>query len=186
MLPLDAVIVLFLGRFVPMKGLPVRVEAWSHIPPGGAALLLVGAFAESLDDFVASPVIVHDWTDAPGEYMDSADIFVLPSRSEGMSNALLTAMAHGLAVVATRVGAAEVMIEDGVSGCLIQPDDPAALREVLVSLIDDPARRASLGNAARRRVAERYSIGSVVDRIEAEYTTILGEGHGGGNSVSVC
>jgi glycosyltransferase involved in cell wall biosynthesis len=106
--------------------------------------------------------------------MAASDIFVLPSRSEGMSNSLLRAMSEGLAVIATRVGAAEEMIDDGEEGLLIPVDDARALATAMRTLVTDGALRSAMGAAARRKVEAEYSIGSVVERIEAEYRAILG------------
>ncbi len=177
-LPAGTVIVLFLGRFVAMKGLDVLLEAWATLPHRDAALVVVGRRAHDgsavqVAGSGAGPVVVRDWTDEPAAYMDAADIFVLPSRGEGMSNALLRAMSHGLAVIATRVGAAEAMIEDGVSGLLIPVEDAPALRDALCRLTEEAAMRVSCGRLARARAHELFSIESVVDRIEAEYDAIL-------------
>jgi glycosyltransferase involved in cell wall biosynthesis len=178
-LPEDGLVVLYLGRFFRLKGLGVLLDAWSGLKPEGAVLTLVGRRRDargeveiSVDDTSGS-VIVRDWTQSVDDYYAVADAFVQPSLSEGMSNALLEAMAWGLPVVATRVGAAESMIEDGASGLLVRPDDVDELREALRCLLTDPELRSRLGAGAANRIAEEYSVGSVVDRIEKVYDAIL-------------
>ncbi len=182
-LPADAIVVLFLGRFAGIKGIDVLIEAWSGLTPSRAVLVLVGrrpwdakVSVPALPGSNGSPrtdVFDFEWTDEPGEWTAAADIFVLPSRGEGMSNALLRAMSDGLAVIATRVGAAEAMIEDGVNGCLVDVGDVGQLRSTIAALVEDEARRSELGAAAKDRVARHYSIQSVVDRIEDQYRQVL-------------
>lgn len=85
-----------------------------------------------------------------------ADIFVLPSRGENLPITILEAMAAALPVVATRVGGVAELVEDGVSGRLVEPDDAAGLAEALAGLILDSERRAAMGRAGVARVAEHF------------------------------
>lgn len=85
------------------------------------------------------------------------DIFVLPSHSEGLSNALMEAMASGCACVASDVGGNRFLIRNGVSGLLFPAGDRAALAAHLRRLLEDPAKRRALGEAARRRIEEQFS-----------------------------
>jgi glycosyltransferase involved in cell wall biosynthesis len=119
-------------------------------------------------------VIVRDWTDDIREYYRASDIFVLPSHGEGMSNALLEAMACGLAVVATRVGAAPEMIVDGIDGLLVEPGDRLGLRGALCAVVQDPGLRKRIGHAAASTVRDRYAIETVVAAIECTYLEIAG------------
>jgi glycosyltransferase involved in cell wall biosynthesis len=93
----------------------------------------------------------------------AADAFLLPSRSEGMSNALLEAMACGLPVLATRVSGTEGLVKDGEDGLLYAPGDFAGLRQALDRLILEPGLREKLGKAAREKVKE-YSLERTVDK----------------------
>jgi glycosyltransferase involved in cell wall biosynthesis len=106
--------------------------------------------------------------------MRSSEVFVLASRFEGFPNALLEAMAHGLAVVATRVGSVPEIVRDGVQGLLVPPEDPAALRAAIARVAGDAGLRERLGRAARER-ARDFSW----DRIAAEIERILAEVAGG-------
>ena len=81
----------------------------------------------------------------------AADLFVLPTTWDCMPLAILEAMAAGLPVIAARVGAIDEQVADGETGLLIPPRDAAALTDALAALLDDPARRTSLGAAGRRR-----------------------------------
>jgi glycosyltransferase involved in cell wall biosynthesis len=103
--------------------------------------------------------------DVPG-FLGTLDVAVLPSRAEGMSNAVLEYMAAGRAIVASTVGATPELIEDGVHGLLVAPDDEVALASALDRLLGDPALACRLGEAARRRARQRYSREAMVRRFE--------------------
>jgi glycosyltransferase involved in cell wall biosynthesis len=180
-LPAQDVIALFVGRFANYKGLADLLTAWRALAADQASLLLLGGVA--VDDPLRVPiegpgVIVREWAADVRPYLHAADIFVLPLHAEGMSNALLEAMACGLPAVATRVGAATSMIADDESGLLVDARDSEGLAEALGRLIGDPKLRARLGAAAAQRVHDRYSIGAVVDRIEQQYQALWGQGAG--------
>ncbi|MEK7744121.1 MAG: glycosyltransferase family 4 protein, partial [Elusimicrobiota bacterium] len=94
----------------------------------------------------------------------AADVFVLPSISEGLSNALLEAMACGLAVFAGRVGGNREAVEDGLSGLLFDPQDPEDEARRLGKLLLNPGLAAALGKSAREAAEARYSIVSTAER----------------------
>ncbi len=112
-------------------------------------------------------------TDVPG-FLAGLDVAVLPSRSEGMSNALLEYMAAGKPIVATAVGGNTRLIDDGVHGLLAPPDDPAILAAAVSRLLSDAELARRLGRAARRRVEERYSRDVMVKRFEMFYRRLMG------------
>jgi glycosyltransferase involved in cell wall biosynthesis len=101
------------------------------------------------------------------------DVFCLLSRSEGMSNALLEAMACGRPSVATRVGGTPEVIEDGVTGLLVENGDDQAAAEKILSLLDDPARARRMGQAARHRVEERFSAERTMGELVRMYDGLL-------------
>lgn len=177
-LPQDAVIALFAGRFAREKGLRDLLETWTATTKlGRAKLVLVG---EPAPDDPIGPieqgdrVIVRGRTDHIKQYYWAADLFILPSYGEGMSNTLLEAMCCGLPVVATNVGAAAQMIDSGVTGFLIAPGDWTALATVLTRLIDEPALRERTGAAAAASVRDRFAIEGVVTEIERNYRLLTG------------
>jgi len=98
-------------------------------------------------------------------------IFCLSSRLEGLGTSLLDAMAFGLPVVATAAGGIPEAVEDGVTGRLAPPRDPAALAEALAELLRDEERRRIFGAAGRRRFLERFT----ADHMVAETLAVLGE-----------
>ncbi len=89
--------------------------------------------------------------------LGGTDIFVMPSHSEGLSNAIMEAMASGCAVIASEVGGNRYLLQNGVSGFLFPAGDREALRAHVKRLIDDPAKRRTLGEAARKRIEEHFS-----------------------------
>ena len=187
--PARPVRLLGVARLVPKKGIEVLLEALARLPAGlhwryehvgggplgerlaGAAARL--GLAERIAWRGACP------QDEVLEAYGAADLFVLASRvaadgdRDGLPNVLLEAGAQELAIVASRVAAVPELIEDGVNGRLVPPDDPAALAQTLATLIADPAARRRLGRAARRRVLERFAMEPGIDRLAARLRALL-------------
>jgi len=116
---------------------------------------------------LADRALLPGVSDGPGAWATDADLFVLSSRYEGWGNVLLEALSAGLPAVSfdCRWGPAE-MVEDGVNGILVPPEDVGALAERLAELMRDPALRARLGKAARRSAA-KFSTDEIVSAWEA-------------------
>jgi glycosyltransferase involved in cell wall biosynthesis len=106
--------------------------------------------------------------DIPGQLARSA-IFVLPSRSEGISLTLLEAMACGLPVVATRVGGTPEVVLDGQTGLLVPPGDPAALADAILRMRRDDETARRMGEAGRRRVERDFGVRRMVANYLALY-----------------
>jgi glycosyltransferase involved in cell wall biosynthesis len=102
------------------------------------------------------------------------DVFCLPSRSEGMSNALLEAMACGLPCVATDVGGTPEVLEDGRTGYFVPSEDHQAMAARIAGLLDDPERARTMGRLAQRVVEERYSARSMMQTMVKMYDQLLG------------
>jgi len=109
------------------------------------------------------------------ELMAAFDVFVLPSVVEGMSNALIEAMAVGRPVVATDVGGNSEVVADGETGFLVPPSAPDQLAAAIVKLLGAPEMAAEMGAAGRRRVIEHYRVDVMTRRIEAMYDALLRE-----------
>ena len=145
------------GRLVIVGDGPLRGELQGHIDALGLRELawLAGEQAE-----------VPAW-------LRSFDLFVLPSRSEGISNTILEAMACGLPVLATDVGGNAELVEAGVTGDLVPAGDTAALAASLLAAFDGPARLQAQGAAGRRRVEQRFSLDAMVAGYESMYDRML-------------
>lgn len=111
-------------------------------------------------------------TDVP-ELLSDVSVSVLPSHTEGLSNTLLESMAAGRPVVATRVGGTPQVVEDGATGLLVPPHDPAGLSRAICLLLEKPELAAHLGREARRSVLERFSIERMVNDTERFYVERL-------------
>lgn len=105
---------------------------------------------------------------------ERAAIYCLPSKNEGLPMSVLEAMAHGIPVVATPVGGIPQVIRDGVEGYLVEVGDTGMLTEHLLHLMQTPNLRAKMGDAARRRIVNDFSIAAAVEKLEAIYDTCLG------------
>ena len=106
-------------------------------------------------------------------WYQALDLFVAPQRWEGFGLTPLEAMACGVPVVATRVGAFEELVADGETGLLVPPEDPAGLAAAVAALLDDPDRRAACARAARRRVETGFRIEDEAAAINAVYRAVL-------------
>src|SRR4051812_49397566 len=100
-------------------------------------------------------------------------IYAFTSRKEGFGLTLLEAMSVGAALVASRAGAAELVVEDGVSGVLTPPGDVDALAAALEPLLRDPASAVAMGERARKRVIAEFSLDAEANRIAAVYRSII-------------
>jgi glycosyltransferase involved in cell wall biosynthesis len=107
------------------------------------------------------------------EVLSAFDVFVLSSHDEGMSNAILEAMAMQLPVVATGVGGTGEVVRHGESGLLVPPRDPAPLAAAIASLLPAPERRAAMGRVGREIVERSLSARSMVRQMEALYDRLL-------------
>jgi glycosyltransferase involved in cell wall biosynthesis len=110
------------------------------------------------------------------QHLRAADIFVLPSRSEGFSNAIIEAMAASLPVVATDVGGNAEAVEDGITGLLVPPEDPDALSAAVLRLLSDPFQAKAMGAAGRSLVAEKFTTEAMMNQIAGAYRSLLSGG----------
>lgn len=168
---------MFCGRLAAEKRLHSLIDIWPAVravaPRAGLILMGSGDERDNLQRRAGEGVRIAEPVDDVAPWLRAADGFALPSAAEGLSNALLEAMASGLACVATRVGGAPELIDDGREGLLIDPSDDEALRAAVVALAADPPRRAALGVAARQRVAAGFALDTVADRLVALYRDVL-------------
>lgn len=106
-------------------------------------------------------------------YLADATLFVLPSRSEGFSNALIEAMAAGVPAVATDVGGNAEAIEDGASGLIVPPESVAALTEAILHLLRSPEAAEAMGRAGQEVVARRFTTEAMMGNVTSVYTKLL-------------
>ncbi len=107
------------------------------------------------------------------QILASCDIAVLPSLAEGLPNAVLEYLAAGLPVVASALGGNVEVIQDGVNGLLVPPQNPQALSDALLRLLDDPQLAWHLANSGRNHVANNFSFERMVAEVDNLYTKLL-------------
>lgn len=165
------------ARLHPLKGQAFLLDALAllvrrdGVPPWQCLLAGDGPDLQMLKDQCArhgleSRVSFIGHIHAPEQLLDRLDLFVNPSSTEGMPNAVLEAMAHGLPVVATDVGGSAEAVEDGVTGLLVEYGQPEALCEALARLVSDAPRRLAMGQAGRARVERLFSVDTMVRETE--------------------
>lgn len=177
---------LAVGRAVPKKGFDSLIPAltrlrgdWrlTHIG-GGPELAALKTLAQQAGLGDRIEFRGSQTQDQVLEAYRAADVFVLPARvapdgdRDGLPNVLVEAASQRLALVATRVGAIEELIQEGETGLLVPSDDPPALAAALQRLMDDAGLRRRLGDAAAARVAERFVFTRGIDRLMAHFATI--------------
>jgi glycosyltransferase involved in cell wall biosynthesis len=167
-----------------VKGLDVLITAAAHLqarfPKVHFEVAGEGEMRPQLEQAIAKgglsqrfrlPGLLHD---IPA-FLESLDVAVLCSRSEGMSNALLEYMAAARPIVATSVGAAPQMLTSGVHGLLVPPNDPLSLAQALEQLLSQPLEARRIGLAARQRAIAEYSRQAMVQRFDEFYQSLQEE-----------
>ena len=186
-----APVVSFVGALVRRKGIDLLVSAWPAVVAAvpGATLLLVGPtedaggsheFSPAFIDRVlgttrSSAIIPTGPVEDPVPVYHASDVFVLPSRGEGLPNVVLEALASGLAPVVTDLpGVAGEVVADGRTGLVVPCEDPAALSRAIVSLLSNADLRAAIGARGRQVAAERFAFERVAAATAAEYAELAG------------
>jgi N-acetyl-alpha-D-glucosaminyl L-malate synthase BshA len=173
----DTRLVIHISNFRPLKRIDLVMKAFDRIRRAvPSKLLLVGDGPELATAYqmgrqlgVSHLVEVVGAQEEVLPLLSVADVFLLPSSLESFGLAALEAMACEVPVVASRVGGLPEVVEHGVTGFLLEPDDVDGMADAAVELLRDPVKRAVLGRAARQRVVERFSSDKVVPLYEACY-----------------
>jgi len=177
-IPLDSIVILRVGTFLPNKGVKYLFESWDKITQyhPQAYLLSVGGadvptefdgFLENHKDTIKLFLNQEDIT----RFYQVADIFVLPSVAEGLSNALLEAGMHGLPSVVTDVGGNAAIIENGKNGIVVPSEDSESLAKGILSLLDDPVLCKKMEEDALKAV-QGYAIGKVASQYISLYDSL--------------
>ena len=184
--PMDsAPVVTTIGNIRHVKGHDILIQAAAqvvaeipHVQFSIAGEILEPAYFSELESQVAALGLSSNFRflgnveDLPS-LLAAATIFVLPSRSEGFSNALLEALSMGLPCVATDVGGNAEALDDGSSGLIVPPEDVAALARALTRVLLDPALANNLSVEARRAATEKFTTNAMMRRIAEQYTQLL-------------
>jgi len=178
----------FAGRLEEGKGPLVLVDALARVNREGPLavarvagigpqLLQVKARVRELGLREAFELVGH-YSEPRGRtaFMNSLDVFVLPSFAEGTPKSIIEAMAHGVPVIATTVGGIADIL-DGESGILVPPGDSVALANAMLLLARDPTRRVAMGAAAKLRYEELFSQRAVLPLMLQTYSRVTRNGH---------
>jgi sugar transferase (PEP-CTERM/EpsH1 system associated) len=171
-IPSGRVVIGTVGRIVPIKDHKTLLEAARILVREGRDIhvLIVGSGPElpklqlqaATSPELAGRIMFLGASDRVPDLLNSMDLFVLPSISEGMSNTILEAMATGLPLIVTRAGGNPELVEDALVGRLFTPRDVQALAGILSHLVIDPVLRREYGQAARQRAVEHFSLTDMV------------------------
>ena len=175
-------VIIFIGRLVSVKALPVLLTAFERalkVDPSLHLLLLgqgpeqkaLEVLSENLG--IQSRVTFVGNVDDVKPYLQAADIFVLPSLGEGLSNSLLEAMAMGLACIGTRIMGSMDALGNGANGILVEPNNVDQLADALIRLATDKNEVKRLGLLARQRILENYDFSVVGMRYYALYNHLV-------------
>jgi glycosyltransferase involved in cell wall biosynthesis len=181
---------LYVGILNQRKGIDLLIEAWhrAKVQHSPGRLLLVGPEANTAPDFFSDKIkrmiALHQLADSIifwGQEQDVAglmracDLLILPSRSEGMPNVVLEAMASGLPVLASNAAGTEIVIESGREGLIFNIDDVEDFAQKLMRLLTRRSLRQELGQAARQRIEGAYSLEIITRRYQELYQQLTGE-----------
>lgn len=183
----SATIAIYTGRLVSYKGLPLLLKVWDEMRNRDENILLILAGTGGLDihncekdlqDFVKTVgleknVLFTGAVPNVPEYLQASDLFVFPTENDAFPSSIVEAMACGLPVVTTPVGAIKTIITDGETGVLIQPGNAEQLSQELGVMLSERALAYRLGQAARKSVQELYSTETVTEKYLSLFHSLL-------------
>ena len=170
------------GRLSHEKGCLEMLEAFEKIKKSlpGAKLIFIGEgpLYQELQDRVEqcklrSDVILAGYQYPIQPFYEALDLFVCPSHTEGISNVILEAMAYKIPIVATKVGGTPEIIKDGISGLLVQPNNPHAMERAICSIVHSPELRRKIAHGGFRNLQTRYGFRERMRKIEQFYESLM-------------
>ena len=185
-LPHHAPVVGNVAALVPHKGQRHLIEAAhlvvQQVPDARFIILGEGELREHLERLVREHhlekhVLLPGFRADVLGCMKTFDLFVMSSVTEGLGTSILDAMACGKAVIASRTGGIPEVVDDGVTGLLVEPRDHHALATAIVTMLKDPARRRAMAAAGLARVSERFSVERMVAETAGVYARVAGRPH---------
>jgi glycosyltransferase involved in cell wall biosynthesis len=185
----DAFVIGALGNLRPEKDFStfLRAARVIHESVASAVFLIVGEGPErtNLERLVGQLNLsgtVHFLGERPdvANVLSDVDVLVMSSITESFPNAILEGMAIGKPIVATNVGGVPDLVEEGCTGFLVPPHDPTSIAERILRLWSNSTLRASMGEEGRNRVARKFTVGRVVEQLEAIYARELRKRGGNG------
>jgi glycosyltransferase involved in cell wall biosynthesis len=182
-LPTHAPVVGNIGALVPHKGQRHLIDAAAlvlrDVPDARVVILGEGELRSSLEHQVKGlhlekHVLLPGFRDDVLALLKGFDIFVMSSETEGLGTSILDAMACGKPVVGTKTGGIPEVVEDGVTGFLVEPRDPRALARAITTLLQDESLRTRMGAAGLARLREHFTVDRMVGETLGVYEQVLG------------
>jgi glycosyltransferase involved in cell wall biosynthesis len=179
-------IAVYVGRLSEEKGLDILVDAWrsvrDHYPSASLLLIGGGGTYRNVETQLREQVAAAGLGDSirflghvsnANEYVLASDAFILPSRTEGMSNALVEAFAAGASIVATDIPANRELCNDRLDSLLVPVGDADALAEAISKVFSSEETAVAIGKAARRKAEAELSVDRMIDSYMATYEKAL-------------
>lgn len=180
--PSDRFRVVNIARHDPVKGVDVLLDAMALLPDDvvlaqfgdGAETAALTAQRDRLGLGDRVEMTALPWSERAADRICDHDLFVLSSRTEGLPVSIMEAMLAGIAVVAPDVGSVREVVEHGVTGLVVPPEDPRAFADAILALRDDPERRRAMGAAGRDDATSRFTVEATVREYVDLFDRILG------------
>ena len=177
----DEKVIIYTGRLSKEKGLDFLIRSWTKLTTDTPVKLYIlgdGPDKSALEHLIKKHKLEKQVTILPGvdevrEYLCMSDIFVMPSQFEGLSNSILEAMVCGLPVVATRVEGNEELIDDGITGLLIEKDNEISMANAISSLLTNPDKAYRLSRQAQEMVQKKHNLNIVADQHVCLYESLM-------------
>ncbi len=176
-------VLISVGRLFKAKGYPYLIEAIKILKEKYPEIVLLilgeGEEREKLEKLIRKDnldknIFLLGRKENVADFLNVADVFVLSSLWEGFPNVILEAMACGLPVVATNVGGVEEIIEDNVSGFLVEPKNPSALAKKIEFVLNlNSGKRKEIGKKGRKTIEEKFSLGKMIKSYENLYEKLF-------------
>jgi glycosyltransferase involved in cell wall biosynthesis len=172
--------ILYVGRLDLVKGVNYLIEATKLILKkyDNVTLFIVGEGSlkqkyETLSNSNTQKIMFLGWRDDIPQLMRMADMFILPSLSEGAPNVIMEASSSGLPVIVSDVGEVPQIVENGVTGIIVKPRDVDSLVSAMDNLIAHPLLMKKMGEAGRNKMLKEYSWDTICKRLENNYKNII-------------
>jgi glycosyltransferase involved in cell wall biosynthesis len=176
--PAPTPLVGIVGRLAPIKDVSTMLAAMQDLPGVHLAVLGDGELRPALEEEartlgLAERVHFTGWWEDVAAAMADLDVVALTSRNEGTPVSLIEALAAARPVVGTTVGGMPFVVEEGKSGYLVAPRDPAAVADRVRHLLADPNLRAGMGEWGRLQVRQRFGSDRLVHDVRTLYAELL-------------
>lgn len=178
-IPLHSSVVCYVGRLSYLKGVDILLNSWAQLPAEircHTILALVGDGEERpvLEELIArlalkDSVILYGMQENVRDYYWASDVFILPSRQEGLSNSMIEAMSCGLPVISSATGGALDIVADGQNGWLFRNDQPEHLCQILMRCLDERNLWQGMGEVSRHTIIQLADVVSMDEKIQGIY-----------------